>query len=244
MSVFIKMNPYDKFKTSSKKLIQRRLFPKKEQRLDSDFKSNSQRCLLSKILKGTKSILRNKSQFSVYMNEYQSIVAKSTFKRPDIQSYPLLRKEVCSMIPLKIQNIEKQKSRKITKNILKNQTNIEAFIERYKQNLSLSMNSLENTTYRYTHHKLYKKEKEKEKLLLFSDFFYKWNNNLEYESTNNFKIDNNKYSTLSYEENKIFYNDYSNLIKEKINYLENNKLENLKKKLQINKFIFIFIITS
>ena len=95
------------------------------------------------------------------------------------------------------------------------------------------MSSIENINNK-NHIKLYKKEKTKENLLLFSDFFYKWNNNVEYESINNLKIDNNEYSTLSYEENKIFYNDYSNLIKEKINYLENNKLENLQKKLKIN----------
>ena len=79
--------------------MSRNLSAKNDARLNYDIKSSSQRFLLSKILKGTKSILRNKIKFSGYMNEYQSIVAKPTFKSPDIQNYPLLRKEVSSMIP-------------------------------------------------------------------------------------------------------------------------------------------------
>ena len=222
MSYFLKKNPYDKFKINSNKLVYRRLFAKKEPNLDSDSKSNTQRLLLSKILKRTKSILKSKNKYSGYMDEYQSIVEKSTFKSPDIQNYPLLRKEVSSMIPLKSLKIEKKKSSKIIKNILKKPISLEAFKEKYKHNLSLNMSSIENIINK-NNIKIYKKEKAKENLLLFSDFFYKWNNNIEYETINNLKIDNSEYSTLSYEENKIFYNDYSNLIKEKINYLENNK---------------------
>ena len=233
MSFFIKKNPYDNFKISSNKLMSRNLSAKNDTRLNCNIKSSSQRFLLSKILKGTKSILRNKIKFSGYMNEYQSIVAKSTFKRPDIQNYPLLRKEVSSMIPLKSQKMENRRSKKIIKNILKKPLDFTAFKEKYRHNLSLSMSSLENKNKKYYNLQLYKKEKEKEKLLLFSDFFYKWNNN-KYESTNNFKNDNNQYSTLSYEENKIFYNDYSDFIKEKLFYLKKNKLENLQKTLKIN----------
>ena len=233
MSFFIKKNPYDNFKISSNKLMSRNLSAKNDTRLNCDIKSSSQRFLLSKILKGTKSILRNKIKFFGYMNEYQSIVAKSTFKRPDIQNYPLLRKEVSSMIPLKSQKMENRRSKKIIKNILKKPLDFTAFKEKYRHNLSLSMSSLENKNKKYYNLQLYKKEKEKEKLLLFSDFFYKWNNN-KYESTNNFKNDNNQYSTLSYEENKIFYNDYSDFIKEKLFYLKKNKLENLQKTLKIN----------
>ena len=62
-------------------------------------------------------MLKNKNKFSGYMKEYQSIVEKSTFKRPDIQNYPLLRRENSSMIPIKNQKIEKPK--KNIKNYLK-----------------------------------------------------------------------------------------------------------------------------
>ena len=116
MSFFIKKNPYDKFKIKSSKYLQRPL-TNKEFRSISSTKNSSQRLILSKILKGTKSILRNKNKFSGYMNEYQSIVTKNTFKRPDIQNYPLLKKECSSMIPIKCQKIERQKSKKKIINI-------------------------------------------------------------------------------------------------------------------------------
>ena len=121
MSYFIKKNPYDKFKVNSNKLVYRRLFAKKKPNLDSDSKSNTQRLLLSKILKRTKSILKSKNKYSGYMDEYQSIVEKSTFKSPDIQNYPLLRKEVSSMIPLKSLKIEKKNQVKLLKINLKSQ---------------------------------------------------------------------------------------------------------------------------
>ena len=225
MSFFIKKNPYDKFKIKSSKYLQRPL-TNKEFRSISSTKNSSQRLILSKILKGTKSILRNKNKFSGYMNEYQSIVTKNTFKRPDIQNYPLLKKECSSMIPIKCQKIERQKSKKKIINIFHKTLNYRSFKEKFRQNVSMSMSSIENKHKKYDI-KYYTKKKDKEKLLLFSDFFYKWNKNKEYES-------NNQYSNLSYDENNIFYNDYSNLIKEKLQYLQKNKLENLQKKLKIN----------
>ena len=225
MSIFIKNNPYDKFIINSSKLIKRTLSTKKDLSLNSSLKCTNQRLLLSAILKGTKSILNNKLKFSGYMNEYQTIVAKLTFKRPDIQNYPLLRKEFSSMIPVKNQKIEKKRNKTTIKNVINNPLNFEEFKEKYMKNLSLSMNSIENKNNKYH---LNGKTREKEKLLLFSDFFYKWNN--EYKSRNQYK----NYSTLSYEENEIFYNDYSEFIKEKMNYLQKNKLENLQKKLKIN----------
>ena len=39
---------------------------------------------------------------------------------------------------------------------------------------------------------------------------------------------------MKYDENKIFFSDYSELIKEKINFCKHNKLENLQKKLNIS----------
>ena len=161
------------------------------------------------------------------MNEYQFIVSKSTFKNPNIQSYPLLREEVSSILPIKNRIIENKKSKKIIKNLLKKKLNFESFKEKFKNNLSINMYSLENKNYI-----LNKDKKEKDKLLLFSDFFHKWNNN--YQANFNNNINNEKFSTLCYDENKIFFTDYNQLIKEKLNYLQNNKLENMDKQLKIN----------
>ena len=225
MSFFIKKNPYDKFKIKSSKYIQRPII-NKEFRSISSTKNSSQRVILSKILRGTKSILKNKNKFSGYMNEYQSIVVKNTFKRPDIQNYPLLKKECSSMIPIKYQKIEKQKSRKKIINIFNKTLNFASFKEKFRQNVSMSMSSIEdrNNKYNIQYYKI-----KKEKLLLFSDFFYKWNKNKECDSGVE-----KEFSNLSYDENNIFYNDYNDLIKEKLQYLQKNKLENLQKKLKIN----------
>ena len=223
---FIKKSPYDKFKISSKKLI---IHTPKTLLRPFSSSQTTQSLLLNKILKGTKLMLKNKNKFSGYMKEYQSIVEKSTFKRPDIQNYPLLRRENSSMIPIKNQKIEKPKKNKIIKYILNNQKNLFSFREKFIHNLimSMSMSSLENRNMKY---KYSPNKNIKENLLLFSDFYYKWNNN------NNESIGkyNNKYSTLNYDENEIFYNDYTDLIKEKKDNLLTHKIENLQKKLKIN----------
>ena len=96
----------------------------------------------------------------------------------------------------------------------------------FKNNLSMSLNSN-----RYKNRKLVewmRKKREKNKLFLFEDFFYKWNK--KEESEKNSKI----YSELNYDEKKIFYSDYTDFIKEKINFCQKNKLENLQKKLKID----------
>lgn len=86
---------------------------------------------------------------------------------------------------------------------------------------------------------------------LFLDFFHKWNNN-EYNSkirfsprdyidceknksysNNNIKeIKNEKYSKLKYDDNKIFNEDYTNFINEKIEYIKKNKIENKQEKIE------------
>ena len=235
MSFFLKKNLYDKFKINSNKFIKRPL-KNKELSSSSLTSNNSHGFLLSKILKGTKSVLKNKTKFSRYMNEYQAIVSKSTFKRPDIQNYPLLRKECRSMIPIKSLKIERGKrSKKIIKKIFNKENLFDTFKEKFKINLSSSMSLLDNRNKKYNI-KLYNNLKQKEKLLLFSDFFYKWNKNKQYDSINNNYNNNlsNNFSPLSYDENKIFYQDYSEFIKERIENLKTNKLENLQKKLKIN----------
>ena len=192
MSFFIKKNPYDILKA---KLIQKKL--SEEPILDSNLKSRGQKFTLNKILKGTKSILKNKIKFSGYMKEYQSIVAKSTCRSPDIKNYPLISKKFSPMIPLKTQRIKDIMTKDFIKKLLNKPMNLQTFTERYKNNLSLSL-SIENNKKKYKL-KLYKKPREKEKLLSFSDFFYKWNSDTERKSSNNSKLNENKFSTLSYE---------------------------------------------
>ena len=92
---------------------------------------------------------------------------------------------------------------------------------------------------------------------LFGDFFYKWTNNTrdleldencktsDYNNKNcighsNKKINNieyiknEKYSELKYDDNKIFNQDYSNFVKEKIDYIKDNTIENTQVRLESN----------
>ena len=59
---------------------------------------------IQQILNRTKSVLNNKSDFSEYMKGYDSLITKSTFKTPEINSYPLLRKNHSELISAKNQN--------------------------------------------------------------------------------------------------------------------------------------------
>ena len=100
-----------------------------------------------------------------------------------------------------------------------------------------------------------KKNKEERYNTLFLDFFYKWNKDSEKISENtkintlpekdyidnsksnnkNSKfIKNDKYSELRYDDNKIFDEDYSLYIEEKIDYIINNTIENVQHKLESN----------
>jgi len=100
-----------------------------------------------------------------------------------------------------------------------------------------------------------KKKKEERYNTLFLDFFYKWNKDSEKISENtkintlpekdyidnsksnnkNSKfIKNDKYSELRYDDNKIFDEDYSLYIEEKIDYIINNTIENVQHNLESN----------
>ena len=100
-----------------------------------------------------------------------------------------------------------------------------------------------------------KKLKEERYNTLFLDFFYKWNNEPEKINENskmntlpeNDYIDsskrkeqniqfikNDKYSELKYDDNKIYDEDYSSYVDEKIDYIINNKIENVQHKLESN----------
>jgi hypothetical protein len=98
------------------------------------------------------------------------------------------------------------------------------------------------------------KKKEERYNTLFLDFFYKWNKDSEKinenskidflsekdysdcsKSKNNTKfIKNEKYSELRYDDNKIFDEDYSLYVEEKIDYIINNTIENVQHKLESN----------
>ena len=228
MSFIVKKNPYDQFKLNSNLNDSTKKIKKKMRAFSS--KETNRSMLLNTILKSTKSILKSKTKFTGYMNEYRSIVAKSTFKRPDIQYYPLLRKENSAMIPIKSQKEEKQKNKKIFRCLLNKPIQSISFREKFKHQLNMAVSS-ENKKVNST-----KNEKDKEKSLLFSDFFCKWNNNNNNmnESININSINNSQYSYLNYDENEIFYSDYTDYIKEKTTYLLRDKIENLQKKLKIN----------
>jgi len=224
--------PYDKFKVDRNAIEQNKKRASKtydDKTYDMHKNVTKKNLLLNKILNRTKSVLKNKSDFSDYMKKYNSMVTKSTFKNPNIDSYPILRKNRADMISIKNQS---RLVNKIVKNRISSGNNIfqskimnSSLKDLFKMNLSMSMNSKT-----YKNKKLIewmKKKKEMNKLFLFEDFFYKWNKKEENK-------ENKKYSELCYDEKKIFYSDYTELIKEKINFCQNNKLENLQKKLKID----------
>ena len=218
-------NPYDTFKVD-KKIIYRN----KSQIRQYDKTSKkiiSKKLFLNKILNRTKSILKSKSDFSEYMKDYNSMVTKLTFKSPDIQSYPLLRKSCSYMISLKNQSRTQSSivKKKIVRNIFQNEIMNSTFKDKFRATLNMNIYSKIHKNKKLE--EWLKKKKERDKLFLYEDFFYKWKKK---EEDNK---DNSKYSDLCYDENKIFYSDYSELIKEKIHFCKNNKLENLQKKLKI-----------
>ena len=218
--------PYDKFKAEFNTIEQNKRQNYRDKLIYK--KTITKSLLLSKILNRTKSVLKNKSDFSDYMKQYNSMVTKSSFKNPETENYPLLRKNRSDMISIKNQSrmINKNPKKKIDGNIFNSKMMNSTMKGLFKNNLSMSLNSN-----RYKNRKLVewmRKKREKNKLFLFEDFFYKWNK--KEESEKNSKI----YSELNYDEKKIFYSDYTDFIKEKINFCQKNKLENLQKKLKID----------
>ena len=218
-------NPYDTFKIDSRKIFRNK--SQIRQSGQSNKKIITKKLFLTKILNRTKSVLKSKSDFSEYMKEYDSIVTKSTFKNPDIHNYPLLRKSCSDMISLKNQN--KTQDNVVKKKILNNFFNNRIMSSSIKEKLraNLSMNTSAKIHKNRKLEEWLMKKKERDKLFIYEDFFYKWK-----EKDENNKEGNN-YSELYYDENKIFYNDFSDFIKERLNYCKKNKLENLQKKLKI-----------
>ena len=84
-----------------------------------------------------------------------------------------------------------------------------SIFEEFKKRLTKSMSQFYRSNKHSNIIKSYKYQDNN--LFLFSDFFSKWNNN-------------DKYSNLNYDEKNIFYKDYTNWIKQRLKYINNNKL--------------------
>ena len=219
-------NPYNRFKLEKKILNKNTCQIKQNERPTKNILTK--KILLNKILNRTKSILKSKTDFSEYMGEYNSMIIKPTFKNPEVHTYPLLRKSCSEMISLKNQDKTENNTvkRKILKNFFKNRIMSNSLKEKFKKNLTMNINT--NFHKNKKLEEWLQKKKEKDKIFLYEEFFHKWNKDEEENK------ENNKYSELKYDENKIFFSDYSELIKEKINFCKHNKLENLQKKLNIS----------
>ena len=140
--------PYDKFKVDRNAIEQNKKRASKtydDKTYDMHKNVTKKNLLLNKILNRTKSVLKNKSDFSDYMKKYNSMVTKSTFKNPNIDSYPILRKNRADMISIKNQS---RLVNKIVKNRISSGNNIfqskimnSSLKDLFKMNLSMSMNS-------------------------------------------------------------------------------------------------------
>ena len=206
---------------------------------------------LNSIIKGTKSVLASKLKFKQYIQSYSKKTERSSFKSPGISDYPIFRKQSSLLIPVKIRKINFYEDLNI-----KSEKNDDDFMVK-KKKLFLISPSPRDSSYKHKFLKTIKTSRElfKNKLFglyskktnkkerynsLFLDFFYKWTN----DSKNNSKIDysdnnknieeikNDKYSELKYDDNIIFNQDYSKFIKEKIDYIKNNNIENNQVKIE------------
>ena len=217
------------------------------------FKPNNnkykERETLSSIIKGTKSVLASKLKFKQYIQSYSKKTERSSFKSPGISEYPIFKKQSSLLIPVKIRKINFYEDLNV-----KSEKNDEDFLNN-KKKLFLISPSPRDSTYKNKflkairtskdlfRNKLFKTKKitKKERYnSLFLDFFYKWTNN----SLNNSKVEfsdnnknieeikNDKYSELKYDDNKIFNQDYNKFIKEKIEYIKKNKINNNQEKIE------------
>ena len=213
-------NPYNRFELDNNKILFNKDYSKTNH-IEFPRKNLSKKIFLSKILNNTKSILKSKSDFFDYMQEYYSIVTKSTFKTPDIRLYPLLRKNRPDLISIKNQSktVDNYVKKKPMKNYLKEKIFSSDFKKKFRINLSATSSNLKKNNNFF-------KEKKNEKLFFYDDFFYKW------KKEEN-KI-NNEYSDLNYDENKIFFGNYHQFLEERMNFCKKNKLENLQKSLKIS----------
>jgi hypothetical protein len=197
----------------------------------------------SLVLKSTKSIISNSKLFNDYLKNYMSSTQKLTFKKPDIIYYPLLKKNASALIPLnKTQYNSSLDKTTLNKTMKHSSSDCHFFISNNKNDITNKNKKLEltkekdfpsiNNFYENIEKKPKKnirkkllrslstfnfKNKDKRNNILIEDFLYKWIN-----------------SDLKYEENDIFNREevYKKFIEEKINYLKDNKIENITTNLE------------
>ena len=188
------------------------------------------------ILKGTKSLLKNYLSYTSYIKDYNEFTTIQSFKIPSIKNYPLLNKKSLQLIPL-CKSTRNIKARK--KLIIKNKkTNIifgyddmpfdDEKSKKYNLQNKLKINL---SDLRGKLQKINKKNKDNYEISnpIISDFFFKWTQKYS-DDIKNPKINN--FSSLSYDEKKIFYDDYDSFLKEKIEYIKKNKITNLQENLE------------
>ena len=188
------------------------------------------------ILKGTKSVLKNYLSYSNYIRDYNEFTTIQSFKIPSIKNYPLLNNKSLQLIPLckSTRNIKAKKKLIFTnkKNkLIFGYDNMPYSDEKSKKYnlqklLKINLSDLKEKYKRYN-----KKSKDNYEMSnpIISDFFYKWTQKYS-DDIKNPKINN--FSSLSYDEKKIFYDDYDVFLKEKIEYIKKNKITNLQENLE------------
>ena len=182
------------------------------------------------ILKDTKSILKNSMSFKNYIKNYKNKTEVISFKTPNITNYPKLNSKSLSLIPIIKTSFYKEgkKNKKKLKSIIscdniKNNNNHSNFHNRIKINLNL----LEKK------YKKYLNKKNEQLNPIISDFFYKWtNNNL--DDIKNPKMNN--FSSLSYNEKNIFYSNYNDFLKEKIESMKTSTITNVQESIESEFF--------
>ena len=185
-------------------------------------------------LSSTKRIISNSNLFNKYIKSYVDLTQKLSFKKPNIALYPVLKNSSNSLIPLnKTQYNSSIEKTTLNSSINQNSTysNHNIFIcgdKKIKNTLKLKLNNFfptnNNIILRPTKIDNLKKKKilrclsgiksnkEKRNNILFEDLLFKWkNSNLKYEERNIFNHDN----------------EYKKFIQDKINYIYENKIENV-----------------
>ena len=188
------------------------------------------------ILKGTKSILKNCLSFNNYLKNYKKGTEVISFKSPNITKYPILNKRSLSLIPLSKTSMYKEEEKNNKRiNVFRTFEPILSTSEINNNNIKLDFRkklkiNLKLLGYKYK--KYLNKKNEKENPII-SEFFYKWTRN-DSDDIKNPKLD--AFSSLCYDEKKIFFSNYNDLLKEKLQYMKSNKITNLQENIESEFF--------
>ena len=183
------------------------------------------------ILNGTKSILRNFISFKNYIKNYKNKTEVTSFKVPNITKYPIINSKSLSLIPISKTPLYKKEEKQ--NNIKEFETIINC--DETKNNIRLNFQNKLKTNLKILKQKYQKYiniKKEKENPII-AEFFYKWTNNdsddIKHPHMNNF-------SSLIYNEENIFYSNYNDFLKEKIENMKMNKITNLQENIESEFF--------